>query len=137
MSVENVKSLSSTILPFVVANGTLLAVSESILNPLLIVTGDENDVWSASITNGELPPMADAWTLPNEPVAELLMLPLAVTCVNTPRFAEEPPINVPSIVPPSISGVLISGLVRVLFVNVSVAEMVDSLTSLPVIPPSQ
>ena len=46
-----------------------------------------------------------------------------VTAVNAPVLGVDPPIAelliaVPSIVPPSISGVLISGLVNVLFVNV-------------------
>ena len=40
--------------------------------------------------------------------------------VNVPAAAVFPPITIPSAVPPSISGVLISGLVSVLFVKVSV-----------------
>ena len=60
MSVENVKSLSSTILPFVVANGTRPLVRELIAKVPLIVTGEVKSVWSASMTNGELPPIADA-----------------------------------------------------------------------------
>ena len=57
---------------------------------------------------------------PNEPVdvIELLMLPVPVTVVNEPAAFVVPPITVLSIVPPSISGVLISGLVKVLFVKV-------------------
>ena len=38
--------------------------------------------------------------------------------VNVPAAAVFPPITVPSTVPPSISGVLISGEVNVLFVRV-------------------
>ena len=41
-----------------------------------------------------------------------------------------PPIGVLSIVPPSISGVLISGLVKVLFVSVAV-ETVETKTPSP------
>ena len=50
---------------------------------------------------------------PNEPVdvSELLTLPVAVRVVNEPAAFVEPPITVSSIVPPSISGVFISGLV--------------------------
>ena len=46
-----------------------------------------------------------------------------VIVVNVPAAAEFPPITAPSTVPPSISGVLISGLVSVLFVKVSVVSV--------------
>jgi len=42
-----------------------------------------------------------------------------------------PPIGVSSIVPPSISGVLISGLVKVLFVSVAVETVETKTPSLP------
>ena len=45
------------------------------------------------------------------------------TVVNVPAAGVFPPITIPSAVPPSISGVFISGLVSVLFVKVSVVSV--------------
>ena len=45
------------------------------------------------------------------------------TVVNVPAAAVFPPITIPSAVPPSISGVLMSGLVSVLLVKVSVVSV--------------
>ena len=52
---------------------------------------------------------------------------VAVKLVKVPALAVELPITVLSMVPPSISGVLITGLVKVLFVNVSVPSCVANL----------
>ena len=47
----------------------------------------------------------------------------ALNVVNEPAAAVEPPMTVLSIVPPSMSGVLMSGEVNVLFVKVSVVAL--------------
>jgi hypothetical protein len=55
---------------------------------------------------------------------------LAVRVVNVPAAGVAPPITVPSTVPPSISGVFTSGLVRVLFVKVCVPVSVATVESI-------
>ena len=50
----------------------------------------------------------------------LSSMPFEVNAVKVPAAAVELPITVPSIVPPSMSGVFTSGDVSVLFVSVSV-----------------
>ena len=70
------------------------------------VPSEPNTSWS-------LVPEPSIITCPNEPVL------LAVMFVKLPVLAVVKPIGVLSIVPPSISGVLISGLVKVLFSKVS------------------
>ena len=62
---------------------------------------------------------------------------VAFTEVNEPAAVEEPPMTVPSIVPPSMSGVFTSGDVRVLLVSVcepvrvATVESMLKVTSLP------
>ena len=79
--------------------------------------------------------------------SELSSIPLLVNVVNVPAAAVEPPMTVLSMVPPSISGVLMSGLVSVLLVSVcepvrvatvlsisKVTALPDPLVSIPVPP---
>jgi len=53
-----------------------------------------------------------------------IVVPLIVVCVLTPIVAL-------SIVPPSITGVLISGLVKVLFVSISAELIVTKFSTVP------
>ena len=72
-------------------------------------------------------PFGDNTKFPFEFVVEIVFVSIVTlstfTTVKVPAAALFPPITVPSTVPPSMSGVLISGEVRVLLVKVSVVSV--------------
>ena len=63
-------------------------------------------------------------------VPPTVIFPVAPTVVNDPAAAVAPPITVPSIVPPSMSGVFTSGEVRVLLVSVCEPVRVATVLSI-------